>query len=65
MQLLSAFSRPQTVPVIPAPASRKNLWILSSWRDLLFYVGTPALLKKQLTGKGIEVLELKPGENAQ
>ncbi len=44
MQLLSAFSRPQTVPAIPAPAQRKNLWILNSWRDLLFYVATPALL---------------------
>jgi tetratricopeptide (TPR) repeat protein len=35
MQLLSAFSRPQTIPVGPATAPRKNLWILDSWRDLI------------------------------
>src|SRR5439155_1096921 len=44
MQILSAFSRPQTVPVGPATAPRKNLWILDSWRDLILYVGTPLLL---------------------
>src|SRR5213083_184718 len=44
MQLLSAFSRPQTVPVGPATAPRKNVWILDSWRDLILYVGTPLLL---------------------
>ncbi len=44
MQLVSAFSRPQTVPPVPATAPRKNLWILSSWRDLILYVGTPLLL---------------------
>src|SRR5213083_3292847 len=44
MQLLSAFSRPQTIPVGPATAPRKNLWILNSWRDLILYVGTPLLL---------------------
>src|SRR5213082_1634473 len=44
MQLLSAFSRPQTIPVGPATAPRKNLWILNSWRDLVLYVGTPLLL---------------------
>jgi tetratricopeptide (TPR) repeat protein len=44
MQLLSAFSRPQTVPVGPATAPRKSLWILDSWRDLVLYVGTPLLL---------------------
>ena len=44
MQLLSAFSRPQTVPAGPATAPRKNLWILDSWRDLILYVGTPLLL---------------------
>src|SRR5881296_4086572 len=44
MQLLSALSRPQTVPVGPATAPRKNLWILDSWRDLILYVGTPLLL---------------------
>jgi branched-subunit amino acid transport protein len=43
MQQLSAFSRPQTVPVAPASAPRK-LWILDSWRDLILYVGTPLLL---------------------
>src|SRR6184192_551060 len=44
MQLLSAFSRPQTIPVGPATAPRKNVWILDSWRDLILYVGTPLLL---------------------
>ena len=44
MQLLSAFSRPQTVPDTPATAPKKSLWILDSWRDLVLYVGTPLLL---------------------
>jgi len=44
MQLLSAFSRPQTVPAVPKAAPRKTLWILNSWRDLLLYVGTPLFL---------------------
>jgi Tfp pilus assembly protein PilF len=44
MQLVSAFSRPQTVPAVPGAVPRKNLWILSSWRDLILYVGTPLLL---------------------
>ncbi len=44
MQLLSAFSRPQTVPDAPATAPKKSLWILDSWRDLVLYVGTPLLL---------------------
>jgi Flp pilus assembly protein TadD len=44
MQLLSAFSQPQTVPAVPVKAPSKNLWILSSWRDLILYVGTPLLL---------------------
>jgi Flp pilus assembly protein TadD/branched-subunit amino acid transport protein len=44
MQLVSAFSRPQTVPSVPAAAPRKSLWILNSWRDLILYVGTPLLL---------------------
>jgi Flp pilus assembly protein TadD/branched-subunit amino acid transport protein len=44
MQLLSAFSRPQTIPDSPAAAPRKGLWILDSWRDLILYVGTPLLL---------------------
>src|ERR1700737_2684928 len=44
MQLLSAFSRPQTVPAVPASVPKRNLWILDSWRDLILYVGTPLLL---------------------
>jgi tetratricopeptide (TPR) repeat protein len=44
MQQLSAFSRPQTVPVVPADAAKPKLWILDSWRDLILYVGTPLLL---------------------
>ena len=44
MQLLSAFSRPQTVPDTTTTAPRKSLWILDSWRDLVLYVGTPLLL---------------------
>jgi Flp pilus assembly protein TadD len=44
MQLLSAFSRPQTVPAVPVTAPKKALWILNSWRDLILYVGTPLLL---------------------
>src|SRR6185437_15310268 len=44
MQLVSAFTRPQTVPVPPLRAPNKSLWILNSWRDLLLYVGTPLLL---------------------
>src|SRR5437870_1433843 len=44
MQHITAFSRPQTVPAVPAAASRRNLWILDSWRDLILYVCTPLLL---------------------
>jgi len=44
MQQVTAFSRPQTVPAVPASAPRTNLWILDSWRDLILYVGTPLLL---------------------
>ncbi len=44
MQLLSAFSRPQTIPDAPATTPKKSLWILDSWRDLVLYVGTPLLL---------------------
>src|SRR6266404_3021489 len=44
MQHVTAFSRPQTVPPVPAAAPRRNLWILNSWRDLILYVGTPLLL---------------------
>ena len=43
LQYVSAFSRPQTVPPVPA-VSRRNYWILNSWRDLILYVGTPLLL---------------------
>src|SRR2546425_11870719 len=44
MQHITAFSRPQTVPAVPAAASRRNLWILDSWRDLILYVCTPLLI---------------------
>jgi tetratricopeptide (TPR) repeat protein len=44
MQLVSAFSRPQTVPPVAQTVPKRNLWILSSWRDLILYVGTPLLL---------------------
>ena len=44
MQQLQGFSRLQTVPSGPATASSPKLWILSSWRDLILYVGTPLLL---------------------
>ncbi|HST29576.1 MAG TPA: tetratricopeptide repeat protein [Chthoniobacterales bacterium] len=44
MQHVTAFSRPETVPPVPAVVPKRNVWILSSWRDLLLYVGTPALL---------------------
>ncbi len=44
MQLVSAFSRPQTVPAVPPAAPKRNLWILNGWRDLILYVGTPLLL---------------------
>ncbi len=44
MQHVTAFSRPQTVPPVPATVPKRNPWILNRWRDLLFYVGTPLLL---------------------
>jgi tetratricopeptide (TPR) repeat protein len=44
MQHVTAFSRPQTIPAVPKTAPRKTLWILSGWRDLILYVGTPILL---------------------
>jgi Tfp pilus assembly protein PilF len=44
MQHVSAFSRPQTVPAVPTSVPKRNLWILSSWRDLILYVATPLLL---------------------
>ena len=44
MQHVTAFSRPQTVPAVPTTVPKKNPWILSSWRDLILYVGTPLLI---------------------
>ena len=44
MQHVTAFSRPQTVPPVPAAVPKRNLWILNSWRDLILYVATPLLL---------------------
>jgi tetratricopeptide (TPR) repeat protein len=44
MQHVTAFSSPQTVPAVPKAAPKKTLWILSGWRDLILYVGTPLLL---------------------
>ena len=44
MQHVSAFSRPQTVPAVPAVGRKSNFWILDSWRDLILYVCTPLLL---------------------
>lgn len=40
---MTAVPRAKNVPS-PAIAPQRNLWILNSWRDLLFYVGTPLLL---------------------
>src|SRR5262249_50057458 len=44
MQQVSAFAPPQTVPTFPSAAPRKTVWILSGWRDLILYVGTPLLI---------------------
>jgi tetratricopeptide (TPR) repeat protein len=44
MQHVSAFSRPQTVPAVPAVGRKANFWILDSWRDLILYVCTPLFL---------------------
>src|SRR5437763_7971522 len=44
MQHVTAFSRPQTIPPVPATVPKRNFWILDSWRDLILYVGTPLLL---------------------
>src|SRR5882724_4458039 len=44
MQHVTAFSRPQTVPAVPAAVPKRNPWILSSWRDLILYVATPLLI---------------------
>jgi L-ascorbate metabolism protein UlaG (beta-lactamase superfamily) len=35
------------------------------WGTFPLLTGTPAMLKEHLTGSGIEVLELKPGETAE
>jgi len=44
MQHVTAFSRPETVPPVPATVPKRNFWILNSWRDLILYVGTPLLI---------------------
>ena len=44
MQHVTAFSPAQMVPPVPTTVPKRNLWILSSWRDLLLYVATPLLL---------------------
>ncbi|HXY60321.1 MAG TPA: tetratricopeptide repeat protein [Chthoniobacterales bacterium] len=44
MQHVTAFSRPETVPPVPAVVPKRNPWILDSWRDLILYVGTPLLI---------------------
>jgi tetratricopeptide (TPR) repeat protein len=44
MQHVTAFSRPETVPPVPATIPKRNVWILDSWRDLILYVGTPLLI---------------------
>ncbi len=44
MQHVTAFSRPQTVPAVPASGPAPKIWILNSWRDLILYVATPLLL---------------------
>src|ERR1700730_14192588 len=44
MQHVTAFSRPETVPPVGALVPKRNIWILDSWRDLILYVGTPALI---------------------
>jgi Flp pilus assembly protein TadD len=47
MQHVAAFSqrsRLGEMPAAPVGASKKTLWIQSSWRDLILYVGTPLLI---------------------
>ncbi len=44
MQHVTAFSRPETVPAVPAIVPKRSIWILDSWRDLILYVGTPLLI---------------------
>lgn len=44
MQHVTAFSAPQTISAASAAARKPQLWILSSWRDLIFYVCTPLLI---------------------
>ena len=54
----------------PDTAARAAEWlgvrqvVPMHWGTFPLLTGTPAMLKKHLTGKGIEVLELKPGEMA-
>ena len=36
MQQVPAFSLLQTVPAVLAPAGTPKLWILNSWRDLIY-----------------------------
>jgi len=55
----------------PDTAARAAEWlgvrqvVPMHWGTFPLLTGTPAMLKKHLTGKGIEVLELKPGEIAK
>jgi L-ascorbate metabolism protein UlaG (beta-lactamase superfamily) len=55
----------------PDTAARAAEWldvrqvVPMHWGTFPLLTGTPAMLKKHLTGKGIEVLELKPGEMAK
>lgn len=44
MAHVSAISPRNIVPAIRPAAPKASLWILSSWRDLILYVGTPLLL---------------------
>jgi hypothetical protein len=38
MQQVTALSRSQTIPDVAATVAKQNLWVLSSWRDLILYV---------------------------
>jgi tetratricopeptide (TPR) repeat protein/branched-subunit amino acid transport protein len=44
MQHITGFGQPQLVPAGPVVSSKRSLWILDGWRDLILYVGTPLLL---------------------
>jgi hypothetical protein len=46
MQLVSAFSRPQTFPPVAKSVPQRNHGIPSSWGDLIFFVATPAVAKQ-------------------